>query len=62
MVQCGLTWEVEFTDQFESWWNGLTEEEQDSVTVGVTMLRTAGPTLRFPYSSGIATVEAFAYA
>jgi hypothetical protein len=50
-----LIWEVEFTDEFESWWNGLTEEEQDSVGVAVAMLRTAGPGLRFPYSSGIVT-------
>jgi hypothetical protein len=24
-------WEVEFTDEFESWWDGLSEEEQDDV-------------------------------
>jgi hypothetical protein len=50
-----LIWEVEFTNEFETWWNGLAEEEQDSVGVVVAMLKTTGPGLRFPYSSGIVT-------
>jgi len=23
-----MAWEVEYTNEFEAWWNGLTEEEQ----------------------------------
>jgi hypothetical protein len=25
-----VEWEVEYTDQFEAWWEGLTAEERDS--------------------------------
>jgi hypothetical protein len=25
-----MEWDVAFTDQFERWWNGLSEDEQDS--------------------------------
>lgn len=46
-------WDVEYTDQFEQWWDGLTPEEQDSVDRGVSLLEEKGPTLEFPHSSGI---------
>lgn len=48
-----MPWEVEYTDEFERWWNGLTEEEQDSVAVGVELLEERGPELRHPHSSGV---------
>lgn len=48
-----MTWEVEYTDEFEGWWGDLTADEQDSITVGVTMLEEVGPNLRFPHSSGV---------
>ena len=25
-----MMWEVEFTDEFEEWWNSLDEDEQES--------------------------------
>ncbi len=28
-----MSWEVEYTDEFEEWWLGLTEEEQISAVV-----------------------------
>ena len=34
-----MEWEVEFTGEFERWWNGLTEDEQDSVDRKVRLLR-----------------------
>jgi hypothetical protein len=40
-------WEVEFTDEFENWWNTLL----DSVAVTVNLLESEGPML--PYSSRI---------
>ncbi|MGB6063380.1 MAG: type II toxin-antitoxin system RelE/ParE family toxin [Desulfomonilaceae bacterium] len=46
-------WEVEYTDEFGEWWEGLTEEEQESVDAGVELLEEYGPSLSFPYSSGI---------
>lgn len=48
-----MSWEVELTDEFEGWWNTLTEEEQISVDATVRLLEERGPQLPFPYSSGI---------
>lgn len=42
------------SDEFGSWWDGLSEGEQDAVDRVVLMLMSEGPTLRHPYSSGIA--------
>lgn len=48
-----MKWEVEFTDEFENWWNALSETEQDSVDQTVGLLEQLGPHLSFPYSSKI---------
>lgn len=48
-----MAWDVEYTDEFGSWWDGLTEAEQEDVTAYVTLLEKKGPALPFPYSSGI---------
>ena len=44
-----------FTDEFEHWWNGLTIEEQESVSHDVNVLREKGVALRFPRCSGISS-------
>ncbi|MDL5054626.1 type II toxin-antitoxin system RelE/ParE family toxin [Oscillatoria laete-virens NRMC-F 0139] len=49
----GKIWVVEYTDEFEVWWNGLTESEQDDIAATVGLLEEKGPTLPFPYSSGV---------
>jgi len=48
-----LVWEVEFTDEFGAWWDGLTEGEQDAVAASVTVLRQLGPGLPRPHSDTI---------
>lgn len=48
-----MEWEVEYTDEFEGWWDGLSEAEQEDVAAYVTLLEKKGPTLPFPYSSDI---------
>lgn len=48
-----MTCEVEFTDEFESWWNGLSEEEQISISASVDILETYGANLQYPHSSGV---------
>jgi hypothetical protein len=48
-----MCWEVEFTDEFASWWTDLDEDEQDSIDQGVGLLEARGPSLPFPYSSDI---------
>ena len=48
-----MEWSVEYTDEFENWWEGLDEPEQESITVGVLLLEARGPMLSFPFSSAI---------
>lgn len=43
-----MTWEVEYTDEFEAWWETLTAPEQQSVENAVGVLRAVGPTLGRP--------------
>lgn len=50
-----MQWEVEYTDEFEVWWAGLTESEQESVRASVKLLGDYGPNLKFPNSSSIET-------
>jgi len=48
-----MSWDIEYTDEFGNWWHTLSESEQDSVAVTVTLLEHRGPTLPFPHSSAI---------
>ncbi len=48
-----MSWEVEFTDEFEAWWVDLTECAQDAIDRSVHLLEARGPTLQHPHSSGI---------
>ena len=45
--------EVEYTDEFEEWWDGLSEGEQEDVSSCVGLLEARGATLGFPHCSGI---------
>ena len=45
--------EVEYTDEFGVWWDGLSEAEQESVAHGIGLLEARGATLGHPYSSGV---------
>ncbi len=46
-------WEIEHTDEFEAWWDGLNIDEQVAVAGYVDSLEQAGPTLDHPRSSKI---------
>ena len=48
-----MVWEVEYTDEFELWWDGLTEKEQIDIAAVVNLLEQCGPNLKFPFSLGI---------
>lgn len=50
-----MTWDVEYTDEFEEWWNVISLEEQESIAASVQLLESRGPQLPYPHSSGIAT-------
>ena len=45
-----MEWEVEFTREFEDWWNGLSEAEQVDVNAKVTLLQKLGPSLPRPHA------------
>jgi hypothetical protein len=48
-----MAWEVEYTEEFEAWWNTLSEEEQAEVNTKVELLEEHGPTLPRPYADVI---------
>src|SRR5574339_59587 len=48
-----MSWEVEYTDEFATWWDKLEINEQESVDVYVRLLEQKGPHLQFPYSSDV---------
>ena len=48
-----MDWVVEYTDEFEEWWDELSEEEQDSIATVVRVLQVRDPDLPHPYSSGV---------
>lgn len=50
-----MAWEVEFTNEFGEWWDGLTEGEQEDVAAKVKMLRNTGPNLGRPHADQIET-------
>jgi hypothetical protein len=41
-------WSVEYTDQFESWWGELSDDEQERLTAAVELLEQHGPSLGRP--------------
>jgi len=48
-----MAWEIEYTDEFSDWWNGLTAEEQDSIADSVYVLQESGPALTRPQADTI---------
>jgi len=50
-----MAWEVEFTDEFEQWWESLTESEQNGIDRTVRILKQLGPLLTEPYSKSVLT-------
>ncbi len=45
--------QIEYTDEFEFWYLSQDEDVQNSIDSVVSLLEERGPTLLFPYSSGI---------
>ena len=43
-----VVWEVEYTDQFDHWYQTLSQEEQDVVVARVELLESGGPGLGRP--------------
>src|SRR5665213_185434 len=48
-----MSWNVENTDEFTAWWGELSEAQQEDLAATVMLKMERGPSLPFPYSSGI---------
>jgi hypothetical protein len=48
MTHTLVVWEVEVTDEFVEWWNGLMVDQQESLTDRVDLLAERGPDLGRP--------------
>jgi hypothetical protein len=48
-----MEYSVEYTDEFGTWWDGLTDGEHGGIDAHVRQLEKRGPSLPFPYSSGV---------
>lgn len=44
---------MEVTGEFETWWNGLSEAEQEDIDAKVTLLRRLGPKLGRPHADTV---------
>src|SRR6202140_335642 len=50
-----MAWDVEFTGQFETWWNSLSQDEQVEISAKVQLLQEFGPILPRPHADVIST-------
>jgi hypothetical protein len=48
-----VPWEVEYTDEFNRWWETLSLDQQKDIAHSVGLLAELGPRLGFPHSSGV---------
>jgi hypothetical protein len=51
--QAGLPWPIEFTREFEGWWDSLEIDEQDSVARVVRLLEERGPSFGRPFADSV---------
>jgi hypothetical protein len=49
-----MEWSVEFTDEFEVWWDSLRIEEQEDVRASIKVLQQRGPSLGRPHVDSVA--------
>jgi len=48
-----MAWEVEYTTEFEAWWEDLSEDEQEAIDAAVELLEERGPNLGRPLADTI---------
>ena len=48
-------WDVEYTDQFEAWWDALAQADQAAIEAAVKVLQREGPALGRPLVDTIKT-------
>ena len=54
-----MAYEVEFTGEFEEWWDSLDADEQDSVNFSVRLLQELGIHLKRPHADTVNRVPGF---
>ena len=52
-----MSWDVEYTDQFEQWWQHLSEDQQVALDAMVQVLEQHGPALGLPYSVEVSSLD-----
>lgn len=50
-----MAWDVEYTEEFEEWWNDLKDSEQEAIAAKVELLEERGPNLPRPHADVIVT-------
>ncbi len=50
-------WQVEYTNEFEDWWNTLAKTTQIDIDASVRLLEKLGTSLPFPHSSKITNAK-----
>jgi hypothetical protein len=50
-----VPYEINYTDEFEDWWSGLTVEQQEDITARVELLERDGPSLGRPVVDTVKT-------
>lgn len=50
-----MSWDVEFTDEFEAWWRELDEGGRVQLDARISLLEQHGPQLGYPHSSGVSS-------
>ena len=50
-----MPWEVEYTNEFEEFWDDLSEGQQEALRARISLLREQGPNLKRPYVGEILT-------
>lgn len=46
-------WKVEYTDEFEQWWQSLSQQQQADLDASVQLLEDFGPQLSRPYTDTV---------
>ncbi|HEY7414099.1 MAG TPA: type II toxin-antitoxin system RelE/ParE family toxin [Ktedonobacteraceae bacterium] len=50
-----MAWEVEYTDEFDAWWETLTIVQQEAINTAVTLLEASGPGWGRPFVDTISS-------
>ena len=48
-----MAWDIEYTNEFDDWWEQLNDSEQNDIVAVVNLLEEKGTSLGYPHSSGI---------